>query len=36
VKHGALVHDGTGLCELWHMHVSHLHYGTFPLLKDLV
>jgi hypothetical protein len=36
VKHGALVQDSTKLCELWHMHLDHSHYGAFPILKNLV
>jgi hypothetical protein len=36
MKHGALVHDNTKLCELWHNHLGHLHYGALPILKNLV
>jgi hypothetical protein len=35
VKHGALMHDNTKLCELWHIR-GHLHYGALPILKKLV
>jgi len=36
MKHGALVHGSTKLCELWHKHLVHLHYKTLPILKNVV
>jgi len=36
VKHGALVHSSDKLCELWHRHFGHLHYGALTFLKNMV
>jgi hypothetical protein len=36
VKHGALVHDSTKLCELWNRCLGPLHCEALPILKNLV
>jgi hypothetical protein len=32
----ALIHSSDSLCKLWHKRMGHLHYGVFPILREMV